>query len=277
MAKQAVIIGQKYGMLTVVREEGLHTFPSGQKLRQYLCKCECGGKKIIVGSKIKRGAEGKTGGVKSCGCLKKDPIGPPKNGQMFDRLTVIEEVEPEIWGKAKRRLFKCRCECGAITVTRMTSLNNGRTRSCGCLQSDINTERATTHGMSRSNFYGVWHHMIERTTETNHPSWHNYGGRGIKVCDRWRHSFKNFRDDMFPSYKEGLQIDRRDNDGNYSPENCRWVTAKENARNKRDNHKYEGKLVVEWAEELGIKYSTLSSRIRRNGYASAIEYFSNKK
>lgn len=242
-----------------------------------MCKCDCGGEKIIVGTTIKKGAEGKTGGVKSCGCLKKDPVGPPKKGQVFSRLTVIGEVEPEIWGKAKRRQFKCRCECGAITITRMTSLNNRHTKSCGCLQEEKALDSNITHGMSRTKFYRVWKHMIERTTESNHPNWHNYGGRGINVCDRWKNSFENFRDDMLKDYKEGLAIDRKDNNGDYTPENCRWVTTKENNRNKRDNRKYKGKIMVEWAEELGVNYNAFTSYIQRNGYASAIEYFSNKK
>jgi hypothetical protein len=102
--------------------------------------------------------------------------------------------------------------------------------------------------------------MKQRCNRPNHQAYHNYGGRGIKVCDRWLNSFDHFLEDMAPTWKKGLEIDRRDNNGDYSPENCRWVTRKTNCRNKR---KSVPVWVLEAAEKNGVKHSTLHWRLAR--------------
>ena len=121
-------------------------------------------------------------------------------------------------------------------------------------------------GLRGHRLYPIWSGMKDRCLNKNNKRYSSYGGRGIEVCKEWQQSFRAFlRWAMANGYEEGLSIDRIDNDGNYCPENCRWATAKEQANNKRWNHliTYNGKTqtMKEWAEELGIKLSTLSQRI----------------
>ena len=120
------------------------------------------------------------------------------------------------------------------------------------------------HGMARTRFYRCWMRMRRRCSEVNDVSYKYYGGRGITVCDRWQ-DFQNFYADMFSTYSDVLSIDRIDNDGNYEPNNCRWATNAEQSSNKRSTHQitYNGvtKSLPEWAEEKGLKVSTLWNRL----------------
>lgn len=122
------------------------------------------------------------------------------------------------------------------------------------------------HGMRHSKFYEVWKGMKARCGNKNHMAYGNYGARGIRVCDRWM-KFENFMEDMIPDYRLGLTIDRIDNDGNYSPENCKWVTRREQANNTRHNLLifYEGKrkTLAQWALEKGIRYQILYKNLYR--------------
>ena len=120
-----------------------------------------------------------------------------------------------------------------------------------------------THGMSYTRFYKIWESLKERCCNKNNYQYHRYGGRGIKVCRRWKHSFENFRDDMLSSYNDDLTIERIDNNKNYSPKNCRWATRQEQVRNQSSNIKYKGKCMKEWSEMTGINYDTLWKRIRK--------------
>ena len=135
-----------------------------------------------------------------------------------------------------------------------------------------NQKLSTKHGMRYTKIYRVWAGIISRTNYKGDTNFVRYGARGIKVCDRWK-IFVNFFEDMGSSYKEGLQIDRIDNNGHYSPENCRWITRKENSNNKRNSHfiEYQGKKLTmkQWSEKLKINYDTL--RFRLNNYGWSIE------
>lgn len=118
----------------------------------------------------------------------------------------------------------------------------------------------------------IWHSMIGRCTNPERPQYHNYGGRGISVCERWSRSFESFYDwSIENDYEIGLSIDRIDNDKGYSPDNCRWVTMKEQNNNTRSNRiiTFEGKTqtMAEWADEVGIKYACLEARINRLGWS----------
>lgn len=122
--------------------------------------------------------------------------------------------------------------------------------------------------MADNRFYMVWKHMIQRCTDPSISNYYRYGGRGIKVCNRWQ-KYENFVLDMFPSYVRGLTLERINNDGNYEPENCRWATRKEQANNTRNIEKakkytFNGitQTTRQWAEELGIKRTTLDMRLR---------------
>lgn len=142
----------------------------------------------------------------------------------------------------------------------------GKTRSCGCLKVDEAARRQTTHGQTGSALYRRWRAMINRVTNVNFSDYANYGGRGIEVCARWL-DFANFAMDMGPTFEPHLELDRRDNDGNYEPGNCRWADRRTQQRNRRTNHivthNGESLTVQEWGERLDIKPNTIVTRLRR--------------
>ena len=186
-------------------------------------------------------------------------------GQKFGRLTILKRMD-----KNKRGDYRwlCKCICGKEKIVIGSDLKSGNTKSCGCLRKEQTRERFTTHGHLKddtaSKTYTSWESMIKRCTNPNNKDYHHYGGRGIKVCQRWR-KFENFLEDMGEPPTEKHSIDRIDNNLGYCKENCRWATRKEQQRNTRRNHmiSFHGKIqcLAAWAEELNINYSTLSSRI----------------
>lgn len=136
-----------------------------------------------------------------------------------------------------RPAWQCRCDCGSVITARGSDLRLGKHRSCGCLQRERTSEASRTHGHSvgykATREYATWCRMITRCTNPNRERWKHYGGRGIKVCDRWRHSFQAFLDDMGPRPSVKHSIDRINNDGHYEPGNCRWATALQQTHNRR--------------------------------------------
>ena len=138
-------------------------------------------------------------------------------------------------------------------------IKTGKLVACqGCIRQEMSRVNKV-HGMSHTPFYNVWHSMRQRCTEPTHYAWKRYGGRGIFCCERWER-FENFYEDMFPTYRHGLVLDRVDNDGPYSPQNCRWVTYKENSRNKQGV--YRDVDVTKISLETGISKSTLYYRLQ---------------
>lgn len=188
-------------------------------------------------------------------------------GQKFGKLTVIKEIE----NRGKHRLWLCRCECGNEKIIYQTHITTGKTKSCGCLHSEIASEiaktRQTKHGMFGTRIYGIWHGIKTRCENSHNANYKNYGGRGINVCEEWREFEPFYEWALSNGYKEGLTIERVDVNGNYEPSNCRWATVKEQMNNKRNNHliTYNGetKTVSQWAEELGINRETIYTRLSR--------------
>lgn len=182
-------------------------------------------------------------------------------GQVFGNLTVICEWGRNGWGEIK---WMCYCSCGEYVVISSSLLSKGRSQSCGCLQRKLTQLRSTTHGMSKTPIYLVWNSIIQRCTNENHISYDRYGMRGVNVCNEWKDNFLSFYNwAILNGYEKGLQIDRKDNNVDYSPENCRFVTAEENGNNKRKSRKWivNGKEFIS-SYQAGLYYGVCKRTIR---------------
>jgi hypothetical protein len=178
-------------------------------------------------------------------------------GLRFGRLVVLKIAQYE----NRKRYWHCRCDCGTEKTIVGDSLRGGLTRSCGCLTRDLNIVRQTTHGKTHASIYGVWKSMRLRCDAPTNRAYKNYGGRGIKVCDRWR-TFENFLADMGEP-PPGLTIERVDNDGDYAPGNCRWASYREQSRNRQKTYR----LTV-CGEYLSLPDACEKYGIRNSGYVS---------
>lgn len=185
-------------------------------------------------------------------------------GLRFGKLTVIERAEDYVSPQGNRSTrWLCRCDCGNEIVTAWKTLKAGRAVSCGCAKK----ERFTVHSMYGTRLYKIHDHLIQRCCNPKDTAYVHYGERGITVCDDWK-DFMTFYDwAMANGYQDDLTIDRIDVNGNYSPENCRWVTMKEQLNNTRRNHYLtygvETLTVSQWAERTGMKRSTIVARIAK--------------
>jgi hypothetical protein len=168
-------------------------------------------------------------------------------GKKYMRLTALEEVERH--GKYVRQ-WKCKCDCGAVSIVRQSNLTSGNTKSCGCLDIEKGTERLrkrATHGRTyrpgrniRTATYVSWQSMKSRCYASKTHGYTNYGGRGIAVCAEWRNSFENFLRDM-GERPTGKTLDRKNVNEDYSADNCKWSDSKEQSLNKRPRRKKERK------------------------------------
>lgn len=183
-------------------------------------------------------------------------------GHIFTWLTVIKETD-RVRGISGRsyRVFECSCRCGSRKTYRLEKLLKRETNSCGCFVIDKNT----THGLSDHPLFGIYKGIVARTCSPKSISYKHYGARGI---ENKFGSIENFVKEMYPTYKEGLQLDRINNDGHYEASNCRWVTTSQNCRNKSNNRtiEYDGKkiTVAELSEITGIRSTTIHYRLANN-------------
>lgn len=188
-------------------------------------------------------------------------------GQRFGRLVALDEAERSGNGK---RLWSCKCDCGNTVAVSTESLRSGNTKSCGCIKKELLVARnraAATHDMTDSPEWNSWCSMKARCLNKNSKSYEDYGGRGIKVCDRWL-DFINFYNDM-GERPSGTSLDRIDVNGDYEPSNCRWATPTEQASNMRNNRLIEfdgqARTISGWSRETGIPLSTLRRRLKACG------------
>lgn len=194
-------------------------------------------------------------------------------GKVFGRLTVISFHEVRHIRGRKKSYWLCKCICGnTVSVVRGSLLHKVEpTRSCGCLHREVTSLAKSKHRESsitgNTKEYRTWAKMIARCTNQNDPKYHRYGGRGITVCERWRHSYDNFLSDLGRAPSKKHSIDRINVNGNYEPGNCRWATAKQQANNTTKNRyiSYLGitKSASDWALEVGMKQATIIARLNR--------------
>ncbi len=185
-------------------------------------------------------------------------------GQKFGKVTIIKEVPRR--GKNKSRAVLGECECGNKKEFILRNLKKGYTTSCGCFHKQVIKKVFGTHLLRKHPLYRIRTGMLTRCTNENEPCYKNYGGRGITVCEEWRTDFLSFYNWAIENnWEKGLEIDRINNDGNYEPMNCRFVSRKQNTRNRRSTVmlKYLGetKAMSEWAEIYKIDLRLLWSRL----------------
>lgn len=226
------LVGRTFGKLTVIE------FACNNKWGNatWRCRCDCGNEATVSGKQLTRKDARVT---KSCGCIVRKHQ-QPKPGDRYGRLTVIDKGSGALSG-GKRYL--CLCECGNKTLVYSTSLIQGTTQSCGCLQRQICASIRLRHGHARAGHrtveYETWCGMHKRCTNAKSKSWKDYGGRGISVCTRWtgRNGFSNFLVDMGtkPEPKAAHSLERKNPNGAYDPNNCKWATREQQNLNKRIN------------------------------------------
>jgi hypothetical protein len=239
------LTGKRFGLLLVIGQAGKNKH--GQP--KWLCQCDCGKTKVVLHEMLVKSTNN------SCRCKRREV----KNllGQRFGRLVVVSLAERN---RHHQPQWLCQCDCGQSVIIRGCSLTSQNTRSCGCLLREVKVK----HGMSQSPTYQSWSNMIARCTYPNDSEWQRYGGRGIKVGERWL-NFENFLLDM-GQRPEGTTLDRLDPNADYCSQNCRWATPTEQANNRRNSHflTFDGvtKTLSEWATVLGINRTTLSYRLK---------------
>lgn len=255
-------VGQKFERLVIT---GI-TNVSGRK--HFVCKCDCGNLKTIKKFDLISGKQ------KSCGCKRKE-IGKSLikdiTGQRFGRLVVTSFVGT----RNAKSLWNCLCDCGNESSVGGANLTSGGTSSCGCILTERIKETQTKHGHTagrvQSKTYRCYWNMISRCTREDDSHYKNYGGRGIKICDRWMNGFEFFLEDMGEA-PIGKSIDRIDVDKGYEKGNCRWASPSMQARNKT---KITGKKFSEY-RGVGKQSNKFTARIRIDGKLKWLGSFENE-
>lgn len=226
--------GMKFDHWTVLEYAGVNKYNKAM----WKCKCDCGTVKNVRASDLLHGYS------KSCGCVNQlDLI-----GYRVGRLTVVERLGSNHGDVS----WLCKCDCGNTKILITEQITSGAVKSCGCLH----LERITKHGKHNTRLYRIYNNMIARCYRVKNKDYHNYGGRGIKICEEWYDPsdrgkgfivFYNWA--MANGYADNLSIDRENPDGDYCPDNCRWTDVKTQANNTRRTHKvYDGEEYLSYAE-----------------------------
>lgn len=247
--------GQTFGLWTAIRYEGDS---------KWLCRCICGVERSVKGATLVNGSSS------CCGCVTRKNAGLNRRmeivGQRFNRLLCIEMIGLDKHGHS---LARFKCDCGNETILNASGVKGGRIKSCGCLVHEPHGNYPQTqHGLCNSTLYRRWSGARNRCNNPTNKAYPNYGGRGIKMCEEWDSNFLAFYDwALSNGYSKDLSLDRIDNDGPYSPENCRWADVKTQGNNRRTNVyiSFDGKTQTlhEWADEYDLDYQTLHRRISK--------------
>lgn len=276
MRKIIDLTGQKFGKLTAIK---FIEIKNGRTLWEW--KCDCGNTKIIDCGYVKRGY------TKSCGCLLKQP---DIIGLKFNRLTILKEVKRKYYkNKQFHRYVLCQCDCGTIKEQCLSSVKNGRIKSCGCLQFEKvqtrgrknghkyifetdNRFRGLTHIKKSCKLGSIFYQMMNRCYRECNDRYEQYGGRGITVCDEWANDFSKFQKWALENGweerkgKDRLTIERKDVNGNYSPDNCTWLDIKHQNWNKRNTvyiyYKSKKIPLVQFAEDNGFSWKEVYLQLR---------------
>jgi len=184
-------------------------------------------------------------------------------GQTFGALTAVRVSHSD--GKRLHWVWRCQCGREVVKIGRDVTHKRMKHPNCGCMTKALQS-KPKSHGMSKHPVYAVWRSMMDRCRLPSHQAWHNYGARGVRVCEQW-HTFDVFWADVGPGYAPGLTLDRIDNDGNYEPANVRWVDCFTQANNRRGNRRIatpQGEMTVaEASRAYGIGQTTLLYRLAR--------------
>lgn len=248
--------GERFGKLLIIKK--LPHYKDNKTY--YLCKCDCGKDKITLYGDMVNGS------VRSCGCLLKKYSDIDFVGQKFGRLTVLSEGRD---GK-NEQIFNCICDCGNYISSIKHNVIKGNTLSCGCLHKDKCRELLTTHNKSNTNLYRRYLKIKDRCYNNKCKAYKNYGGRGIKMCEEWSNNFLSFYDWAINNgYEQNLTIERIDVNGDYCPENCKWITLAEQCKNKRSNivitFNNKTQILADWARELNLNPETIRNRMKKYG------------
>lgn len=261
MPKALDLTDQRFGKLKAVSKADERGVDGSVR---WHCVCDCGTLVIKSANALRFGA------VTSCGCSK---TAEDLTGRIFGRWTVMSLHAERL--KNGGTTWVCECECGTTAKVTRNNLIRGLSKSCGCLKNELSSARitaiCTTHGMTGSPEYLSWAGMIQRCYNPNHDAYIRYGGSGITVCDEWRGSFEKFYADMGERPSEEHTLDREDNEGNYTPDNCRWATWHVQQNNRKDTKKYlfnGGHVTLaEIARDAGVGYFPLYNRVVRKKIA----------
>ena len=187
------------------------------------------------------------------------------SGKRFGRLIVVSYAGQDLKGHSS--LWDCRCDCGKTKIVRRKSLKNGETTSCGCYSSECTSARFKKHGFKNHRLYIIWKSMRQRCNCITNQRYHDYGGRGITICQEWDEFTEFYSWAMANGYNSTLTIERKEVNGNYCPENCTWILPELQSSNRRNNHRltFDGqtKTISEWSRDMGGDFNLVYRRIKR--------------